>query len=177
MNSAGSLAPVMSMPSSNRLKQGLITMQPWIKTAITRTEGPRVPYQFAGKEVYIRSALRTAGVFCEGERANLWFDACHMRSADARKRYITEPSRMPENRRAVADWPPQRFLSWADKTGENTKKYIEWLLARGGHPEQAANLWFDRTCAGILRIASAIQPQQMEEASALALARHIYSYK
>ena len=134
--------------------------------ALDKTQYYSVPYQFAGKEVLIRSTLRTVEVFCEGERI-----ACHVRSVDARKRYITEPSHMPESHRAVADWSPQRFLSWAQKTGEKTKAYIAWLLERKEHPEQAY-----RTCAGILRIASTVQPRQMEEACAEALAHNIYSY-
>jgi len=125
-----------------------------------------VPYQFAGKEVLIRSTSRTVEVFCEGERI-----ACHVRSADPRKRFITEPSHMPENHRAVADWSPDRFISWAAKTGDKTKAYITWLLERKEHPQQAF-----RTCAGILRIGATVTPQRMEEACALALERNVYSY-
>jgi len=78
---------------------------------------------------------------------------------------------MPNNHKAVADWSPQRFVSWAEKTGMQTKAYIAWLLERKEHPEQAY-----RTCAGILRIGSAVTPQRMEEACAYALAHNIYSY-
>jgi transposase len=125
-----------------------------------------VPCQFAGKTVRVRSTSRTVEIFCEGERI-----ACHARSADARKRFITDPAHMPENHRAVAGWSPQRFLSWAEKTGMRTKAYIAWLLERAEHPEQAY-----RTCAGILRLASTASPQRMEEACADALAHNAYSY-
>jgi hypothetical protein len=90
---------------------------------------------------------------------------------DPQKRFITEPSHMPENHRSVADWSPQRFLSWAAKTGGKTKEYIAWLLERKEHPQQAF-----RTCAGILRIASTVTPQRMEEACTKAIAHNIYSY-
>jgi transposase len=126
-----------------------------------------VPYQFAGKTVHIRSTSHTVEVFCDGERI-----ACHVRNADPRRRYITDPSHMPESHRAVADWSPQRFLSWAEKTGVKTREYIAWLLESKDHPEQAF-----RTCAGILRIASTVSPQRMEEACATALAHNMYSYK
>jgi len=125
-----------------------------------------VPYHYAGKIVHIRSTSRTVEVFCEGERI-----ACHVRSTDARKRYSTDPAHMPESHRAVTDWSPQRFLSWAEKTGIQTKAYIAWLLERREHPEQAY-----RTCAGILRIGSGVTPQRMEEACAQALAHEVYSY-
>jgi transposase len=125
-----------------------------------------VPYQFAGKDVLIRWNSRTVEVFCEGERIG-----CHIRSMDPHKRFITEPSHMPGSHRAVADWSPQRFISWAEKTGVKTKEYIASLLERKEHPEQAF-----RTCAGILRIASTVTPERMEEACALAIEQNVYSY-
>jgi hypothetical protein len=73
--------------------------------------------------------------------------------------------------RAVSDWPPQRFTSWAAKTGEQTKRYITLVLEHREHPEQAY-----RTCAGILRLAAKITAGQMEAACTEALARNIYSY-
>jgi len=126
-----------------------------------------IPYQFAGREVLIRSTSHIIEVFCESERI-----AEHVISRDPHKRFITEPSHMPGKHRAVADWSPQRFLSWAAKTGEKTREYIAWLLERTEHPEQAF-----RTCAGILRIASGLMPQRMEELAALAIAQNIYSFK
>ena len=125
-----------------------------------------VPYQYAGKTVLIRWNSRTLEVFSEGERI-----ACHVRSMDPHRRFITEPSHMPASHRAVADWSPQRFISWAAKFGVQTKAYIASLLERKEHPEQAY-----RTCAGILRIAGAVTPERMEEACAQALERNVYSY-
>jgi hypothetical protein len=78
---------------------------------------------------------------------------------------------MPENHRAVADWSPRRFIAWAAKTGPKTKDFIVSLLERKEHPEQAF-----RTCAGILRVASSVTPERMEEAAALAMTRNVYSY-
>jgi transposase len=134
--------------------------------AVEKAHYYSVPYQFASKEVFVRTTSRIVEIFCGGERI-----ACHVRETDPRKRYITDRSHMPENHKAVADWSPQRFLSWASKTGAQTKAYISWLLERQEHPEQAY-----RTCAGILRIGSAVAPQKMEEICALALASSIYSY-
>jgi len=125
-----------------------------------------VPYQYAGKMVSIRWNSRIVEVFCEGERI-----ACHMRSGENHSRYKTDTAHMPEKHRAVADWSPERFISWAAKTGEQTKQYITALLSQKEHPEQAY-----RTCAGILRIASTVTVKHMEEACAQALARNVYSY-
>ena len=114
----------------------------------------------------IRSTLRIVEVFCAGERI-----ACHLRSMDPHKRFITEPSHMPDNHRAVSDWSPERFISWAAKMGEKTKSYIAWLLERKEHPQQAF-----RTCAGILRIGATVPHEQMEEACEYAMAHNVYSY-
>ena len=134
--------------------------------AVDKAHFYSIPYQFAGKEVLIRTTSRTVEVFCEAERI-----ACHVREMDPRKRYITDSSHMPENHKAVTDWSPQRFLSWAGKIGPKTREYIAWLLERKEHPEQAY-----RTCAGILRIGSSVTPEKMEEACTTALANNIYSY-
>ena len=123
-----------------------------------------VPYHYAGKTVLIRWNVRTVEVLCEGERI-----ACHMRSRE--NRYTTDPAHMPESHRAVADWSPGRFISWAAKTGELTKKYIQTLLERKKHPEQAY-----RTCAGILRLASTVSPELMEISCSQAMEGNIYSY-
>jgi hypothetical protein len=78
---------------------------------------------------------------------------------------------MPESHRAVADWSPGRFISWAAKTGPKTKAFIAWMLERKEHPEQAF-----RTCAALLRIASTVTNERMEEACAQAMAHNVYSY-
>ena len=134
--------------------------------ALDKNQYYSVPYQFAGQIVLIRSTLRVVEVFFNGERI-----ACHLRNTDPRKRFITESSHMLENHKAVSEWSPQRFISWAAKTGVKTKEYICSLLESKEHPEQAY-----RTCAAILRIASSVSKERMEEACALATTRNIYSY-
>ena len=134
--------------------------------ALEKSQYYSIPYQFAGKEVLIRWNSNTVEVFFEGERI-----AAHIRNTDPNKRYITDISHMPNSHKAVIDWSPKRFLSWAAKIGTKTREYIAWLLERGDHPEQAF-----RTCAGILRISSTITPERMEELCAMAIAQNIYSY-
>jgi len=134
--------------------------------ALDKNQYYSVPYQFAGQIVLIRSTLRVIEVFFNGERI-----ACHVKNYDQRKRFITDKSHMPDNHKAVSDWSPQRFMSWAAKTGEKTREYICSLLESKEHPEQAY-----RTCMAILRIASTVTKERMEEACALAAAQNIYSY-
>jgi len=126
-----------------------------------------VPHQFAGEMVQIRATSGTIEVFLNGERI-----ACHARSFKPYPRFITDPAHMPDNHKAVSDWNPERFISWALKTGEKTKEYIASLMAKQEHPEQAF-----RTCAGILRLAESVPPEVMEQAAAEAMATNVYSYR
>ncbi|GHU09426.1 integrase [Spirochaetia bacterium] len=126
-----------------------------------------VPYDLVGETVEIRSTSRTIEVFFEGNRV-----AAHARCYDPRKRYTTEPEHMPKKHQAVADWSPERFISWAAKTGVQTKTFIAALLEQREHPEQAF-----KTCAGILRLGQSMSPDRMEQLCARALAQNIYTYK
>jgi len=134
--------------------------------ALDKNQYYSVPYQFAGQIVLIRSTLRVVEVFFNGERI-----ACHVKNTDPRRRFITDKSHMPDNHVAVSDWSPQRFISWAAKTGAKTREYICSLLKSKDHPEQAY-----RTCAAILRTASSVTKERMEDACASAMAQNIYSY-
>jgi hypothetical protein len=125
-----------------------------------------VSYRYAGKQVKIRSTSRTIEIFYEAERI-----AAHERSYDPHRRYITDPHHMPPHHQAVAAWSPERFISWAAKTGEKTKAFICSLLGHWDHPEQAF-----KSCAGILRLANTVSPRQMESSCALALSQQVYSY-
>jgi hypothetical protein len=125
-----------------------------------------VSYRYVGKQVKIRSTSHTVEIFYEGERI-----ACHVRSYDPHKRYTTDPQHMPEHHRAMADWTPERFTAWAAKIGEQTKAFITSLLGHWEHPEQSF-----KTCAGILRLAKTVPPEQMEKVCSLALEYNIYSY-
>ncbi len=126
-----------------------------------------LPYQYAGKQVEVRATSRMIEVLYGGDRV-----ALHVRSYEPYARYVTDPAHMPEKHRAVSEWSPERFVSWAAKTGENTARYIKALLEQRDHPEQAY-----KTCAGILRLADTIGARQMEEACGRAMEQNIYSYK
>jgi transposase len=126
-----------------------------------------IPYTFAGKIVHIRATARAIEVFSGGERI-----AAHIRNYDTRHRYTTSFEHMPEKHKAVADWTPERFLSWAAKTGEKTKAYIASLMESREHPEQAF-----KTCAGILRLGETVSSEAMEAICCMAVERHVYTYK
>ncbi len=126
-----------------------------------------VPYHYAGKHLHIRATTRMIEILCDGERI-----AAHVRSYDKCMRYVTETSHMPEKHKAVMEWSPERFVSWANKIGSHTEQYIRQLLEQRDHPEQAY-----KTCAGILRLAKNVSAQQMEAACEKASAQKVYTYK
>jgi transposase len=126
-----------------------------------------VPYSYAGKQVEIRATSRMIEIFWGGDRI-----AVHQRNYEKYTRYSTDPQHMPKKHRIVSEWSPERFISWAAKTGENTKQYIEALLESREHPEQAF-----KTCAGILRLGDTISKDQMETACRDALHKNIFTYK
>jgi transposase len=126
-----------------------------------------IPYIYAGKQVDIRATSRMIEVLCDGERI-----ASHIRGYDKYRRYTTEADHMPERHRAMMEWSPERFASWARTVGGNTEQYIQRLLKERDHPEQAY-----KTCAGILRLAKTVSREQMEAACEKALQQAVYTYK
>jgi len=126
-----------------------------------------IPYLHAGKQMVVRATSNIIEVFCDHERI-----ASHIRNYSNRDRYTTLPEHMPSNHRAVAEWTPERFVSWAGKFGPNAQSYISHLMGRREHPEQAY-----KTCAGILRMGETIATEGMEAICRTAIERNIYSYK
>ena len=126
-----------------------------------------VSYLYAGKKLLVRATTNTIEVFYDHDRI-----ASHMRSYDRRSRYITLPEHMPSNHRAMVDWSPERFESWAGKYGFYTQDYIRFLMQRREHPEQAF-----KTCAGILRMGESITKAGMEVICRAAKEKNIFTYK
>ena len=126
-----------------------------------------IPFHYAGKYMDIRATVNVIEVFYEHERI-----ASFPRNYSTAVRYTTMPEHMPSNHRAMVDWTPKRFESWARKFGENTRKYICYLMEKRQHPEQAF-----KTCAGILRMGESVPTVVMEAACAEALEKNMYSHK
>jgi transposase len=126
-----------------------------------------IPFRYAGKDMEVRATVKTLEVFYEHERI-----ASHLRNYSDIDRYTTLPEHMPSNHRAMADWTTGRFESWSRKFGDNTHRYICFLMQRRQHPEQAF-----KTCAGILRMGESVPSALMESVCAEALEKKIYSHK
>jgi transposase len=125
-----------------------------------------VPWLYAGKYAEVRATSRVIEVFVDHERV-----AIHERNYDKRKRYSTKVEHMPPAHQAMAEWTPERFLSWASKTGVNMKTYIEWMMEQRDAPQQAF-----KTCAAVLRLAGSCQKETVEAAASKAIVLKVYGY-
>jgi len=126
-----------------------------------------VSYVYINRKCSIRATSTTIEVFIGTERI-----AAHARNYNTLQRYVTLPEHMPENHKAVTGWTSERFLSWAEKTGPNTREFIKRVLDSREYQVQTY-----RTCMGIMRFEKIYPAQMMEDASREAIDRNACSYK
>lgn len=117
-----------------------------------------VPYQYIHKSVEIRVSSQTVECFYQGKRI-----AAHPYS-NAQYQYTTLLEHMPDNHKAVAEWTPERIKRWAAKIGEQTKQFIEHMIASRPFPQQAF-----RSCLGLLRLGTRFGEQRLEKACSIAI--------
>ncbi len=126
-----------------------------------------VHHSYINSPCSIRATTRTVEIYIGSERVS-----AYQRNYNKFKRYITLPEHMPENHKTVYGWSSDRFLSWAEKTGPYTKKFISCILESREYPVQTY-----RTCMGIMRFAGNYSNEIMEDASREALDKSTISYK
>ena len=85
---------------------------------------------------------RTVSIYSAGERI-----AFHKRDPRLYK-YTTNPDHLPSTHRFVADWSPEKFLTWASAIDKDVASYIQGIFDRNTYPEIAY-----RSCVGILSLA------------------------
>lgn len=124
-------------------------------------------YSYAGCLCSVRATSRTIEIYVGSERI-----AAYPRNYNTFKRYTTIEDHMPDNHKAVYGWNPDRFLSWAEKTGPETRKFIKKILESREYPVQSY-----RACMGIMRLCKSYSTQIMELASREALERNTCSFK
>ena len=124
-------------------------------------------YSHAGSLCSLRATSRTIEIFIGSERI-----AAYPRNYNKFKRYTTLEEHMPNNHKAVYGWNPDRFLSWAEKAGPETRKLIKMVLESREYPVQSY-----RTCMGIMRLCKNHTAEIMEKASREALERGVCSFK
>jgi len=126
-----------------------------------------VHYTHVGQPCSVRATTQAIEIYLNSERI-----AVHPRNYNTFKRYTTLPEHMPEEHKAVTGWNNDRFLTWAEKIGPNTRELIRCILESREYPMQTY-----RSCMGIMRLAKSASKETMEKASREALDRRTYSYK
>ena len=90
-----------------------------------------VPFTYIKKRVEVRYTDNDVEIYHDNIRI-----ASHKRVIKPNG-YSTNPDHMPPNHRFYSEWSPERFLSWAEKIGEDVKVFIKNVLESKEHPEQA----------------------------------------
>jgi transposase len=101
-----------------------------------------VPFRHIGKRVKMVYGYRTVSIYSGGERI-----AFHKRDQRPYK-YTTVPDHLPSTHQHVADWNPEKFLSWGASIDKDVEAYVQGVFDRHTYPEIAY-----RSCAGILGFA------------------------
>ena len=125
-----------------------------------------VPYTLVGKQLHARFSANTVECFHRGARV-----ASHIRSY-LPGRHTTLAEHMPEKHRRSAQWSPERFIQWAQKTGPATAQLITHVLGARRHPEQSY-----RSCLGILRLGKSYGDTRLEAACQRALTLGTYAVR
>lgn len=117
-----------------------------------------VPYELKGEKLQVRLSANTVEAFRKGQRV-----ATHIRSFLAHRHTTLKEHMLPAHQQ-FSEWSPSRFISWAEKTGPNTARLVQTIIASRAHPEQGY-----RSCLGILRLEKHYPQQRRENAAARAL--------
>jgi transposase len=117
-----------------------------------------VPYRSRAKTVELFYTAKTVEIYENNVRI-----AAHLRSSRANG-YTTQKDHMPPEHKYMADWNPERLLSWAENIGEPVKKIIDIVLSSKRHPEQSY-----KTCLGILSLSNKYPPARVVKACKRAL--------
>jgi len=125
-----------------------------------------VPYRFIGRKVKMVYSASQISVYYNKERI-----AFHKRDPK-RFAYTTTKDHLPSAHQFVAEWNPDKFLSWAAAIDPKVKDYISRILYNKTYPEQAY-----RSCVGILGQEKKVGRQRFIAAIDRASSFGAYNYK
>ena len=115
----------------------------------------------------MRITSKVVGVAFKNKRVGL-----HTRAIKGKRLYITDPSHRHPKHQEQSSWPPERLINWGKSIGDNTGRFIEVLISRKVHPEQAY-----RACMGVFRLAEKYTKERLEKACVRALSCGAISYQ
>lgn len=118
-----------------------------------------VPYEYIKHKVDVRVTKNIIEVFYKNNRIT-----SHIRLSGQIGQYKTIPEHMPDNHKQYLEWNGDRFISWANSIGPNTKVVIQAIL-RSHKIEQQGY----KACMGLLKAADKYSVIRLESACAKAL--------
>jgi transposase len=125
-----------------------------------------IPYRFIGRKVKMVYSASQVSVYYKKERI-----AFHKRDTKLFG-YTTTRDHLPSAHQFVADWNPEKFLSWATRIDPKVKEYISRILEGKTYSEQAY-----RSCVGILSQEKKVGKQRLINAIDRAISYGAYNYK
>jgi transposase len=118
-----------------------------------------VPCELIGQKVDVRATAQVVEVWHLRVRIT-----SHERSYGPKGTAVTKREHRPRAHRELGDWPPERLVAWAGKTGPATAAVAQAILSRGPHPESGR-----RSCLALVRMGDRYGQGRLEAACARAL--------
>lgn len=125
-----------------------------------------VPYSYIGKKIKLLYSKSKIEIYYKYAMI-----ATHQRIKSPHN-YTTDPAHMASHHLYLTDWNPDRFLSDAHQIHKDVGFYIEQVLLRKPHPEQAY-----KSCQGILSFAKRLGKERLIQACRRAHEYGQYHYK
>jgi hypothetical protein len=118
-----------------------------------------VPHELIKRKVDVRLTHNVVEIFFEGSRV-----CSHIRLYGRRGQYSTVEAHMPPNHQQYVKWDGDRFRKWAEKSGANTVKTVNAILAAHKVEQQGY-----RACMALLKLGDQYTLERLENACAKAL--------
>lgn len=125
-----------------------------------------VPYEMIGKKLRMQYSKSEVDLYLKYELV-----ASHKRIKSPHN-YSTEPSHLAPQHRYITEWNPNFFLQQARGIDPTVEYFIDQVLRRKAHPEQAY-----KSCQGILSFARCLGSNRLIKACERAHSYGIYNYK
>jgi transposase len=125
-----------------------------------------VPYQYLGKKVKVLYSKSMVEVYHRYELI-----ASHKRIKSPHN-YTTLSEHLATQHKYITEWNPERFLNEAAALDPAIEQYIQQVLIRKPHPEQAY-----KSCQGILSFAKRVGTERLKKACNRAADYGLYHYK
>jgi transposase len=125
-----------------------------------------VPFKSIGRKVKIIYSQSTVEIYYHFERI-----AIHKRLRSPYN-YTTVEEHLATKHRFVSDWSPEKFIAWAASIHPDVKLFIEGVLDKKQHPEQAY-----KSCIGILSFVKKTGKERLINACKRALDYGHFNYK